>query len=429
LKLELCANAIFAVVEAGASKFKRNTVEALVAHVIDTIPTSDGDYFKPIAQDYLRSLVALLEQAPVAERLKSNIRIEITEFCLDGLELSIASNDADAPESFNSFSHGGGTPSLVKSSSGIKSTPNRSGMVSRQNAEDSLLCQILFLALSSVSNVDFATLERASTTMMRLLQCQTSNVGKLHQVAFSVINLVLLNCSQDHTSFCLSIGRGFLPLMCRWWQGKGVAKDEMLDSVRDEMLITLYRVHLHLEAKARETEDEDLHTNLEELLDTMRTDYSRRPDRNQLHLDDVELSDMSPGWTNVEPFRLNSFGLRPNNNRNAERNWATLLAISILEKLVGIKEQKTKNSDDVTDGSDDYPRKRQRVPLFPERLLDSIRSNDPSARLAGLQILPFILQGYDLPTSALRDLLELLVGYTSDKRSNIASWALLSIAR
>ncbi|PQE18076.1 Phosphatidylinositol 3 protein [Rutstroemia sp. NJR-2017a BVV2] len=425
LKLELCANVIFALVEAGASKFKRNTVEALVAHVIDTIPTPDGDYFKPVAQDYLKSLVALLEQAPVAERLKSDIRTEITEFCLDGLELSIGSNDADAPESFNSFSHGSGRPSLVKSSSGIRSTPNRSGVVSRQNTEDSLLCQILFLALSSVGNVDFPTLERASTTMMRLLQCQTSNVGQLHQVAFSVINLVLLNCSEDHTSFCSSIGRGFLPLMCRWWPGK---VGEMHDSVRDEMLITLYRVHLHLEAIAKEMEDEDLHTNLEELLDTMRTDYARRPDRLLLHLDDVELSDMSSGWTHVQPFRLNSFGLWPNNNRNAERNWATLLAISILEKLVGIKEQKKVNSDEMRNESADYPRKRQRVPLFSERLLDSLRSNEPGARLAGLQILPFILQGYDLPTSALRDLLELLVSYTSDKRSNIASWALLSIA-
>ena len=50
-------------------------------------------------------------------------------------------------------------------------------------------------------------------------------------------------------------------------------------------------------------------------------------------------------------------------------------------------------------------------------------------RLAGLQMLPFVLQDFELPAPVLSELLAQLHICAGDKRGNITSWALLAVAR
>lgn len=320
----------------------------------------------------------------------------------------------------NGISHS----SLPKSSSGL-GIPKVANSVSRPNVEG--LCQILFSLLSTTSNPSSPTLEKAAAIIMRLLQYQNSNVSKLHQVAFSVLNIVLSFFGEHRTSFSFSIGRELLPLICRLWQGN--PKDEMINSVRDEMLISLYHIHLHLESNIMSNEDGELHSNLNDLLDALKSDYSRRADRDQLQLDDLEILDLSSRQMSCDTFRLHCFRLKSYNNRTAERSWANLLAMAILERLVRIREHINQVKTKVGDDSDIYPRKRQRVSQSSERLLDPLKSGDQNIRLAGLQLIPFLLQDCKLTASSLKELLDHLSNCALDKRSHIASWALLGIAR
>lgn len=421
-RLELSAKAICSIVEAGIHRFNKKTVNHLINHIIDTITTSTGGYFQPIVTDYLKALGYLLEQPAIAAGLK-DVRIELIDLCIDGIELYLGDVDGDPSLSGNGISH----PSLRKSSSGLGSTPKVSTSVSRFNVEE--LCKILFSLLSTVNNPPFPTLERVATVTMRLLQHQNSNVSKLHQVAFSVLNIVLSFLGEDYTSFSFSIGRELLPLICRFWEGKALHKNEMVNCVRDEMLISLYHIHLHLESNIMSNGDVELHYNLNDLLDVLRADYSMREDQNQLQLDDLEILDLSSRKTGCDPFRLHCFRLRSHNNRTGERNWANLLAMAILERLVRIKEHIHQVNPKLGDGSDDYPRKRQRISKSSERIFDPLKSSDQKILLAGLQLIPFFLQNCKLPTSSLNELMDHLGNCALDKRSNVASWALLGIAR
>jgi len=131
----------------------------------------------------------------------------------------------------------------------------------------------------------------------------------------------------------------------------------------------------------------------------------------------------------ASPFSLNIFRLRPHNLR-AERNWGNLQAIGVLERLVGLGHQKTKSGDQIEGlNNDQHPRKRQRVAQSSDRLLTILKFEDEKSRIAGLQALPFILQDCELSTAVLEKFLDELRSCASDKRGNVASWALLAIAR
>ncbi|EDO00751.1 hypothetical protein SS1G_03224 [Sclerotinia sclerotiorum 1980 UF-70] len=324
-KLEQSTKAICSIVEAGIYKFKKRTVNALIIHIIDTIPTSTGDYFQPIVNNYLKTLSYLLERPANAAGVK-DVRTELIEFSINGIELYLGDTDEDLLGSDKRISH----PSLPKTFSELGSIPKRSNSVSEHDVE--ALCQILIPLLSTTNDHSFSTLERVGTVMMRLLQYLKSN----------------------------------------------------------------------------------------------------------LQLDDVEILDLSSRKMSRDPFRLHCFRLKSHNNRTAgtaaERNWANLLAMAILERLVRVNEHihqvkpKVGSDSDDSHDSDNHPRKRQRISWSSEGLLDPLKSGDQKILLAGLQLIPFLLQDYKLQPSFLKELLVHLGNCALDKRGNIASWALLGIA-
>ncbi|KAM0183402.1 hypothetical protein ACHAPC_006545 [Botrytis cinerea] len=420
-RLELCAKAINYIVAAGVHRFEKTTVNDLIEHILDTIPISNTDYCQPILTDYLRTLGCLLGQPAIVASLK-DLRVELIEFSIMGIEFYLGDTGEDLSQSGNGTGH----TSLPRSSSGLGSIPKVQSSVSQHNVEE--FCQIIFTLLYSTNNPSFIIVERVAAVIMRLLQYHISSVSKLHQVAFSVLNIVLSCFSEDHTSFSFSIGRKLLPMICRFWQVKALHKDEMVNSVRDEMLISLYCTHLHLESNIISDEDVELHSNLNDLLDALRADYFRRTDNDQLQLDDVEILNLSSRKISCDPFRLHCFRLKSHNNRTAERNWANLLALAVLERLVRVKEHVLQVNSKLGGDLNNHPRKRQRISQSSERLLEPLKSGDQKVLLAGLQLIPFVLQNCKLPASSLEELLDQLSNFALDKRGNIASWALLGIA-
>jgi ataxia telangiectasia mutated family protein len=401
-----------------------------VDHIIQTLPKADGEYCEPIAQHYLKALSAIFKHTANVERLKTEKWLELVDFCLQGVNQYLHDNDGEASGLSRSFSSLGSnhfSGSVPKSVVGNGRAHIQNGSISRQNAED--LLQTL-LSLVSASNAPLAKRYQAvADCTMRFLVSQSSTVSQLHQVAFSIVNAVLFFTRVDHTAFSQSIANDAVPIIWRFWQGKNVAKDEMLSSVRDEMLTLLLIIHPHLERSLKDGDTSDLLSKLEDLLDVLRADYARRLDRDQIQLDDLEMEDLGAKPIETIPFRLYAFRLKPFNIR-AERNWANLLIIGILERLVNIGDEKRKLATDIEEPDGDrHPRKRQRTSQSLDKVLDPLKSTDENVRMAGLQMVPFVLQEYQLSPSALTALLHELHNCASDKRGNIASWALLAIAR
>lgn len=397
-------------------------MHAILDHITQTLPNADGEYCEPIAQHYLKTLCILLEHRANVEHLKPSSWDDTVEFCLQGLNQYLDENEVE-PSGLSRSLLG----SLANSANGNGRTQSQIGSVSRQNAED--LLQILSCLASAPNAPLLPRCDGIANTIIRLLGSQGSTVSQLQKIAFSILNAVLSFTREDQGSLSKVIAQEAIPIICHFWQGKSVAKDEMLSSVRDEMLILLFLIHLHLERIVTQ-ETSGLASSLSDLLDVVRAEYARRSERDQLQLEDIDMSDLGSVIVDeTTPFQLHDFRLRLHNIR-AERNWANLQVIGILERLVSLGDQRRNLSvEPVDEDADKHPRKRQRTAQSSDRLLGPLKSEDQNVRLAGLQILPFVLQQSQLSAPILTHLLDQLGICAADKRGTIASWALVAIAR
>lgn len=427
-----CADVFRIVVKAGAPKLKAKTVEAVVEHITQTLLKADGDFCEPLTQDYLKALSAVFEPKANVERLKPATWSEVVDFCIRGINRFSDDGNGNGDTLALSLRSPGVQSSYVSGS--LARTLNSSGRVqaksdgvSRQSVEELL---VTLLSLVSAPNVPLLQgSEDITTSIIHFLRSQGSAVSMLHQLAFSILNAVLSFVREDRISLLHSATEDILPAISRFWQGKNLAKDEMLNSVRDEMLIFLFTVNLHLERRILDADAVNLASNVEDLLDVMRAEYARRLDRDPLLLEDLDMLDFGAADGKATPFHLHVFRLRQHNSR-AERNWAQLQIIGILERLVGLAEQQRNLGAIPVDNEEDrHPRKRQRTSRQSDRLLRPIKAKDNQVRLGALQALPFILQNYELNSVDLTEMITQLATCASEKDNRIVSWALLGIAR
>ncbi|KAH7343071.1 serine/threonine-protein kinase-like protein tel1 [Rhexocercosporidium sp. MPI-PUGE-AT-0058] len=420
-RLGTCGDVVRTVIVAGSSKLTPATVEAVLEHITQTLPKPGGGYYEPLSQHYLKALSALFKHQANVEHLKSEVWIQAVDFCLLGINSYLDDQETGPASSRNHSGLGANHPS----SSATRNGHSQEGSLSRSNVED--LFQILHLLLGAPNIPLAARYSAIGDTTIRFLRMSGASASQLQQVAFSTLNVVLRFARTDQTSFCQVVAQEVLPIICRFWQGKALAKDEMLNSVRDEMLIFVFYVHLHLERIIADGGAPELLSKLEELLEAFKADYARRSDRDQLHLGDLDMADFGKRRSGETPFCLYAFQLRPHNVK-AERNWAILRSIGIIDRLVTLGQQQLSVETNRHDLDDNRPSKRQRVMHVPDRLLDLPRAKDENLRLAGLQILPFVLQDSQLSAPVLLKLLNQLLICAADKRENITSWTLLAIA-
>ena len=278
-RLQACADAVRIVLQSAASKLKAKSVEAVIDHITQTLPNSDEEYCEPIAQHYLKALGIVLEHRANVEHLKPNTWIETADFCLKGINQYLDDNEGEPSGLSRSLSLG----------TGNSRTQRQVGSVSRQNVED--LLQIVSYLVSAPNAPLFQRCDVIANAIIRFLSSQGSTVSQLQKIAFSILNDVLSFTREDQSSLSKSIAQESIPIICRFWQGKSVAKDEMLSSVRDEMLILLFLSHLHLERNVMENEG-DIVSSLKDLLEVVRAEYARRSERDQLQLEDIDTADL-----------------------------------------------------------------------------------------------------------------------------------------
>ncbi|KAK3485611.1 Serine/threonine-protein kinase tel-1, partial [Neurospora crassa] len=75
------------------------------------------------------------------------------------------------------------------------------------------------------------------------------------------------------------ITTALVPVLSHCWQPRSLSRDAMSTSLKDEMLKTLYGIHLYLESLLREATDDKLLQDTEDLLDSLWSEYSRRDDK------------------------------------------------------------------------------------------------------------------------------------------------------
>ncbi|KAI3399398.1 hypothetical protein diail_7125 [Diaporthe ilicicola] len=426
-RLGYCGKALRETVTRGISKIKSKTVRAVLDHITDTLPTHDGDFFEPLKQDYMQTLVILLDIPANVENLalkdasgwKQCVIFLVDRICslLDGADSASASSlfgrDSPAPGTARHSSVG---PSSARSRLGTQ----RGAAVQVQRNDLLSLLQCLQSLVSAPNAPCMSKRQDITDAVLRVLRLRF-DLDKLHRFAFSILNRILLQTAGDDPALGQDLTRELVPLLGYWWQRRTLDKDELQFSVRDEMLKTIHAISVYLDYLLQEDPTAALLQQVEELLDELWGEYSSRNPRARLRLDDLSFSSLT-----VSPnhFATDLFALKPL-SQHAERRWALVEVMSRLEFI--FLEHSKSNSQRLT-MEDSQPRKRQRRAGGSNRIHQKLLASDVATKLTALQLLPFFLPLGNLDQEEILTLMEDLLPMIGDKQGLLSSWAMIACA-
>ncbi|KAK4238937.1 hypothetical protein C8A03DRAFT_32994 [Achaetomium macrosporum] len=414
-RLVKCAEALRMAVRHGTTTIKRKTAKAIIDHITQVLPGPEGTYIAPLLKDYVKALGTLLDFSANVEHLAAfsgESWETCVNFCVEALSRYLESGDRDSA----SLSRASPAPGTT-TRSGSVGVSQGSGQIGSQVALDFLTC---LNSLVSASNAPVPRkADKISNVVLQILQLRQMRVGELQKAAFSTFNIIFQHIQADDVSLAKRLVKSLIPLVSHWWQPRALSRDAMLNSIRDEMLKTIYGTHLYVESLLRESSDDAFFQDVEDLLDALWSDYSRREERARLQLDDVTFTGMR---LPADHPSTAVFSLRPY-NQAGEQNWALLENLAILEAAYSRYSQRVHSQQQPENGQ---PRKRRRMAGSSNRIHQKLQSLDPAVRLSALQLIPFLSRQEHL---SLEDTVETIADLSKSvtaKESAVASWAMLA---
>lgn len=414
-RLEKCAEALRLAVRHGAARIKRKTARAIIDHITQVLPGPEDTYIGPLLNDYVKALSTFLGIAANVESLSafSGEGWEVcVDFCVEAISRYLEAGERDSG-SLSRSSPAPGSGSRAKS----VVAPQGSNQIGSQLAVEFLLC---LKSLVSASNAPVQRrADKVSRVVLRILQLRQQKMGELHKVAFSTITNIFLRVQAEDVVLAKRLTRSLIPLLSHWWQPRVISRDAMLNSIRVEMLKTIYALHLYLDALLREPSEASLLQDVEELLDALWSEYSKKEDKSRLQLDDVSFTSMN---LPEDHPRTAAFCIRPYHTA-AEQNWVFFENLAILESIYA------RNSQAPAQLDTEQPRKKRRAISSPNRLHQKMLSQDSNVQWTALQLVPFLVKLKQLSVDDITELLLDIARCMPAKQTPAASWGMLAYAR
>ena len=427
-RVSSCADVLLKTVKVGVRKLRYKTVKALFEHIIQTLPTTGDGYCEPLIPNYFKILRIILEYPPHPEHLLKDDWHVVAHFCNEAvLDLNHALNESEV-----SFSHSaressafsdvfsrsvtpnGHGSSLRKAS--IHATPKSVKVSLKSSAEDILLCMKHLLA---TPNAPIG--ERAQVNLQTLIEYLQLSPHASHtqQAAFDGVSSIVAYIVTDDIKLTQDTIRSLIPLMCRFWQPKN-------DPLKDSMLIVLVHGEPHFKQIVQCDESGDFKIDLQELLEAFKDDYCKRPEREQLQVEDLELANAPYHRRDEFPLCLKAFRARSGVFK-AEQPW-TLLQISrsIVSALNSFN-----NIQDRPHVEEDFgpAMKRKKISSSWNNVLLLVKTSQGAAKLHAIQSIAFFLDHPVDNEYTLQCFLDVLLSCLSDNNSIIVSWAMLAMSR
>jgi len=418
-RLSQCAGVLRSVVEAGVRDVKMKTAFALLDHITQTLPMSDGGLCEPLTLSYTKALRLLLEFQPHVEHLPRKKRWEETiDFCVDTIQ--VFGMDTDKTQTTRTSSYGslrspdGSVEGALRSS--VRDSGSRTVRTgSASEATELVACLRL---LTHASNVPL--LEKAQpilSTLTAFLQ-DTRSTNSAYQDAFTTINNVLMRTALDAVTMAQGAVRELIPVIKEAWSTKQT-------SLRDEMVRTLILSRPHIAAMFMNPAAHSIREDMESLLETLRLDYSRRPEREQLQVDDLVLRPIAAIDRKLFPMSSANLALRTGNNRS-ESQWSIVSLLAYFS--VKLDSSSISDEAQVQNRDFDGPRKRTRIAKNLDEHLSQLSHPSAAVRLCALQTLALCDQANCLVDADLQKILDHLTSMLSDSLAALSSWAMVALS-
>ena len=352
----------------------------------------------------------------------------VTDFCNEAVhDLNHVLNESET-----SFSHSARETSAFSDIFSRSTTPNghgsslrkainhasqKSGKVSlKASAEDIVLCMKHLLA---TPNAPIG--ERAQVNLQTLIEYLQLSPHASHtqRAAFDGISSIVAHIVTDDVKLTRDTIKSLIPLMCRFWQPK-------YDPLKDSMLTILIHGEPHFKQIVKFDESGEFKIDLLDLLEAFEDDYCKRPEREQLQVEDLELA-YAPYLRRDElPLCLKSFKARSGVVK-AEQPW-TLLQISrsIVSALNSSNNVRDRPLVAEDSGS---AMKRKKISSSWNNVLLLAKTSKGAAKLHAIQSISFFLDHPVDNDYTMQCFLDVLLSCLSDTNSIIVSWAMLAMSR
>ena len=403
-RLEEIALVVRMGVEITISGLKQKTVKAICEHIQQMSKTSSPKLFQSLALNYLKALKLLLACPMHIEHLLPEEWMKLTEFVCTSLDVYLQDSGTDSPAGSNY------APSSLPSS-----TLSRTNLMT----SELMYCLEYLTAVPHAWIIEKETSKLLVEVLLKWLEkYRIENAS--HQPAFSALNSTLKALSANNLQTMADASSAVIPIINRFWQTKR-------SGLKEQMTITMIYCLPHLQSLLRQLNNLNIRRDLEELLETLQSEYTSRLDRDQFQIDHIQFINGSSCFNpKAQPLKCGSFALRKGIVRS-EHNWMVLQLISTLMHALDDAITIADPSAMDVDQEDGAPFKRRKITTNFEGLQRQIQSSALSTKISGLHIMPFFMESWKGEMSALDAILSDLLALCSDDNADVNTWSLLAL--
>ncbi|KAL8942977.1 MAG: hypothetical protein Q9216_001333 [Gyalolechia sp. 2 TL-2023] len=426
-RLSACANVLRILVGVGIHKFRLKTVKALLDHVTQTLPAPSGGYCEPLVSEYFKAAKTILEHSAHLEHLSHEEWHDLADFFIQAVK-DLVHSPSDGASSIHvedeggSISRGRLSRSATPSVRSASTAERRNGGLSRRPrdgqleapAENVILC---VKHLTSASNGP--VLEKAHIIVDTVIDFLSSSrhSAPVQQAAFSTLNSVLLRVCTIDVSLTLRTVSGLIPIIRQLWSIKS-------STFKEQMLVPLLLGEPFLPQVISKSSEDEM-TELLNLIDVTRDEYCRRHEREQMQIDDLDLTGATMDFQKERPFSTQTLRLRFGLAR-AESPWSLIYVSASIIATLG--RHSIALDDHAKTDSAKHATKRRKLENPIDSVLQRLRYSTLTDKLYATQIMCFLFDTVHFESCILLSYIEIFLQCVSDKNSSLCSWAMLAIA-
>lgn len=411
-RLSACASVIRTAIDAFLHNLRTKSVRAITDHITDILQTPGQKLFDLLCVDYTKCLSTLLSYPPHVEHLGASEWEKLITFCLRSIGLkededSDQASSNDRRSTLDDFVTGvsrGSTPSRTSSALAVREKPRGD----QSAITEALTCIQLLTASPNAPIQDSA--ERILDGLTKFLT-SSAITGSGHLAAISSLNSVVMRALFDQSSLVRVSMLDLIPTIRQLWATKSAG-------LKDELLVTITLCMVIIIDAAHREPSEMLAQSIDNLVDTLYSEYTRRSEKDILQIDELAFYQKA----SAQGQRL-FIGPRHETPRS-EHNWTIVWVIA---KLMDLSEEVTSRLLLPRAAGEASSKKQRLTSLIQDVFRDSTTSSGVR-RICALQLIPFIIQHNENMESR-ESLLRRLIPYVLDDSGAISSWTMVAIAR
>ncbi|GAB7328560.1 hypothetical protein MBLNU13_g00514t1 [Cladosporium sp. NU13] len=411
-RLSSCAGVLRLAVEVGVASVRLKTVKALLDHFIETTYLPGGAICEPLASEYPKAMHAVLAYPPHVAHLPKTEWERTARFCLEHIPAAQSESQAEAASLGVNTTFMSSRSSRSRINNSVGSQPVRGP--ARQVAEEMVACLRL---LTSAPNAPVTAMASDILWAMIAFLQVNSATNPAHQNAFGTIGNVLAWTKTEDIRLTREVTAQLIRLIRAYWGARTTGLKEMM--------IVFIHLQLYVQDQCHAVSNEALRLDLQSLLEALRSEYSKRQERDQLRLDDIRFGGEISAHEFSGLIKQGIISLQCVGTR-AEQSWIVVQTMAFIVSL--LRKTRANNASDDEDADDHHrARKRQRTSDELEDLLSLSSNGITGTRITALQTLSFVLQQSAMSASQLANILVKTLVMCSDENATIVSWSMLVV--